>query len=796
MNRDTYFVLLLLLLFPSGLLSAVPGSRAPGAEPVLLFEAGSGTGAARLLAAQTARTRTEGGVQILDIPEGTDPYGRTEWLFRFDPGVLRGWSRMALEIEFLDQGAGVIQPSVLKDARWNGEWLDPAKKVSFTRLNTGRARRALFEFDPLLLDAPPEGKPNLKIAGLQGLKRMQACPSFSEEEWKRARDSVPVLVEPMVRLSRPMEIHATVGIPDIGNPPPLEVALDHIREYAPLARLLGFTSVECYVRWDLIEPQPGKFDFRHYDLLVDAIRRRGLRWFPNLVITSAYALPSWHFESRENQGMICLEHGEVNQVPSIWNPANRAHVSRVLREFAGHYAPMQVLEAVRLGPSGNFGEAQYPAGAGSALGYQGRRMHAHIGWWAGDDYAAADFRKYLAGRYATVEELNRAWESSFRAFADIRPALPETYRTRRGRLDMTGWYTDSMSLWCAFWAREARRALPETRIYQSSGGWGYREAGTDFTAQAEAMKEVGGGIRLTNETDSFEQNVYATRLAATAAHLFDIPLGSEPAGFHSARGTVARFFHALTSNLDNLFTRHGVLFTDSLSVRNWLRDYPLLDLRRRPLVEIAVYYPETMNQLEDSAFRYLYAWGFNARAAEVRRRTDVHYLDERLIRRGFLDRYKVLVFCWGNILEKDVLEAVDRWIRAGGTAVFPNYPKGYYESVEGDSSLFQAWQRGDTGKGSFRRFAGDMEPIALYGDYLESVLTGVRNLHPWTRAALRVEHPPRVFLSVLEDGHLALLNYNDSPAEVRLPGEFQDTLPPYTIRVKALKPAGPAPSGN
>ena len=60
-----------------------------------------------------------------------------------------------------------------------------------------------------------------------------------------------------------MQLNCTVGIPDTGDPPSLETALDNIREYAPLARLMGFTSAECFVRWNLIEPSLGQFDFTH-----------------------------------------------------------------------------------------------------------------------------------------------------------------------------------------------------------------------------------------------------------------------------------------------------------------------------------------------------------------------------------------------------------------------------------------------------------------------------------------------------------------------------------------------------
>ncbi|MCG3199929.1 MAG: hypothetical protein GHCLOJNM_04457 [bacterium] len=793
-NRPSLFPNLLVVLLP--LLLSFQGDvrgfaqEAPTAlaKPVLLFASTPDPeSAAELLNPEQIRQARGEGVAALDIMESTDPYQQSEWRFRFKEGFLKDWDRLVLAIDHADEGAGVIRPLLPRDNHPSGEWSEPTRRVSFTRLNTHQLRRALFEFEVPALEWVAPGLTHLRISGLQGLVSIWAYPQLPEAEWKEAEDSVPIQVEPLVRLERPMEITCTVGIEDIGNPPSLANSLANVREYVPLARLLGFTSVECFVRWDMLEPREREFDFSHYDQIVEAIRARGLRWFPNLVITSGYSLPSWYYESAENTGLVCLEHGQANDVPSIWNTANRRHVSRVLEAFGKRYEGKGILEAVRLGPSGNFGEAQFPAGAGSVLGYQGRKMHAHIGWWAGDPLARESFGRFLARRYGSIERLGEAWGEPFASFEEIAPRLPETYRTKRARLDMTAWYTDSMSEWCAFWAEEARKALPNTRIYQSSGGWGFRESGTDFSSQAESMKKVSGGIRLTNETDSFEQNIYATRLAATAARLYDIALGSEPAGYHSARGTVARFYNAITANVDNLYTRHGVLFSDPLSIRNWLRDYPLLDLRADPLVEVAIYYPETSNQLDDSGFRHLYAWGFNARAAEIRRRVDIDFLDERLIRAGFLDRYKVLVFCWGNILEADVLETLNRWIHAGGTVICPSYPRGAYETVDGEATFFRSWARGDTGSGAFYRFKGDMEPISLYGDFVKQVLLDDPRLSRWTQTALRIGHPERVHLSVLENGRLVMLNYRDQEAQIEFPWNESETLPAYSIQMKQLR---------
>ena len=324
-------------------------------------------------------------------------------------------------------------------------------------------------------------------------------------------------------------------------------------------------------------------------------------------------------------------------------------------------------------------------------------------------------------------------------------------------------------------------------LYQSAGGCGFREAGTDYPAQTIAVAQLGGGVRLTNETDSYEQNFYATRLAMTSAKLYGARIGEEPASSHTARGVTGRLYGLMAVNGDHFFTYESNLFNSSLAINLWLEQLPMMDDRRPPMVEVAVYYPETMNQLDDGTFRNLYAWGFNPYAREIRRVVDVDYLDETLIRDGFLDRYKVLTFVWGSIIEADVLEKIDAWVRAGGAIIYPPFPRTDLETVEGDKATAQRWAAGDTGKGSFFRFKGDMEPPELYGEFAGKLLRDLPGLHPWIKAALEAEHPEHVFLTVQDDGHLLLLNYGEKEAVVRLPGMFETTVKPWRMERVALE---------
>jgi len=719
------------------------------------------------------------GRSLLYLPVLEDPYEQRSW--RFKVKIDQDWTGpIRIDLGFVDIGAGYID-ATLSVANKS---IAAGQRASYTRLNTGAERVASFSF---LLPAAGTGEALLSVTGLQYPTYLSASKDDAPEVWTARIASIPQDVKPMAVLKRPMQFVTTAGIDVSGDFSALEASLRAMRETAPLAKVLGFTSIESYVTWKRLEPnKEGDFDFSFYDAITEMLRDYNLKWFPLLIVGSGYALPDWFMASEENQGFFCLEHGLSNPIQSIWAPTHARHVTRVLKAFGDHYGRSGILEGVRLGPSGNYGESQYPAGGN--WGPRGEAMHIHIGWWAGDEHAHREFRAWAMRKYASLEALNAAWSTSYSTAEEIRCTLPETMRTRRHRADFTQWYTDSMTDWCEWWSIEARKYLPDTPIYQSAGGWGFREAGTDYSAQTASMVKVNGGIRLTNETDSYEQNFYATRLATTTARLYNIPLGFEPASGHTARGVVGRIYNTIACNGEHLFTYESNILRHPWSIEKWVKYLPLLDERRAPRLDVAVYYPETDNQVGDSAFRYLYAWGFNPRAAAVRRVVDVDYLDDRLIREGYLDRYKALVFAWGTSIEADVLERMDTWLKAGGQILYPSFPREPLTTVDGDGATFARWGKGDTGAGLFKRFRGDMEPVSLYGDFVRARLLENTALHPWTQAALRAERPEKVFLTVQEDGRVLVLNYNDVPATVSIPG-----LAPITVESYGIARSEPLP---
>lgn len=663
--------------------------------------------------------------------------------------------KLWLILEFLDRGYGLItlSPGVPETRQW-----------SVARVDTGRIRRAVFHYD----QSPPP-----KRLRVEGLDYLRAVVLTDQEP---AREQTP-LVEPGVKFAIHSE-RVTAGAGDAANPDRVADALAGLGNQLPLVRAMGFNGVETYVRWGWVERKPGVYDWRYYDAILNEIERHGLQWFPMLLAGSGYALPAWLYESTNNVGFKCLEHGIVHDTQSIFHPFQTEYASRFIAEFGKHYGDRKSLLGIRLGPSGDYGEAQYPA---KGPGYGFRQGHTHIGYWAGDDFAQADFRDHLEKKYGDVSRLNAAWDGSYEGFGQINTFLPETAVTRRKRLDFADWYMGAMSEWCEQWALWSRQALPHTVVHQSSGGWGPVQIGTDYSRQARSMAKIHGGLRLTNEGDDFPDNFTITRMASSAARFYDIPLGYEPGGFGSKRGVMARLFNAVTTGAVHLFYYLGNLTANDQALEAWLKYSPFLDQRAKPVIDVAAFYPDTALKLDDELVRYRWASTFFTVGRTLREEVDFDYASEQMILDGALDRYQVLLFLWGAITEKPVLERMDQWVRRGGTLVFAPNPRGHPGTVEGDTSIAGKWLAGDTGLGRVVLWRGDLIPSRSYAEFVRDLLLKTPSLRPQTRSALQMEKPSTVFWSVLESGKLALLNFSNRPATVRLADGKTISIGPYEM---------------
>lgn len=489
------------------------------------------------------------------------------------------------------------------------------------------------------------------------------------------------------------------------------------------AKKAGVTSLQSYFYWSELEKEKGKWDFSTYDVLVEKIKKHNLKWVPFCILGPGYVTPKWFQESSESVFYKCLEHNRETGNQSIWNPSLPKYVERFLAEISSHFQDKSIFESIILGIAGNWGEAIFPAG-----GYWYGNFHTHNGFWAGDKYAKENFVKYLLQKYQTLEKLNFAWDANLSDIKEIDfPVLKESKKqllfnaiinlvsknpapvkkllkfilvktTKKSFLSISGsefslkspekqrwldfinWYLDSITDWAEFWLKTARKYFPDTKIYLVTGGNSSPILGADFAKQTKIAAKYGAGIRVTNETNDYAQSFILTRLVSTAARLYQIYFTTEEeAVLQTPEGVTMRLFDALSSGADGFFCRNIVsigricpfVATEKLAMgeitlggENLKKYLPLANGLKNPIVDTAVFYPNTSIALDFSLVPSLYN-----QCAKMRDVLDFDLVDESLIKDGVLQKYKHLLVAIGEIPEGEVKQRVEEWQKQGGVIV-------------------------------------------------------------------------------------------------------------------------------
>jgi hypothetical protein len=552
----------------------------------------------------------------------------------------------------------------------------------------------------------------------------------------------------------------------------LDARLRELEDRLPALRLFGITSHEAYVRWNLCEPRPGQYDWTVYDRYVELYRRTGLKWVPFLLAGPSYTLPDWFYKSSEAQGYVCLEHGEATAVQSLWNPKLRPHVARFLEAFCRHYRDAGVIESVLLGVTGNYGEAIYPVSSGSDWTAEIHGpYHSHPGFWAGDPYAVASFRRAVTKKYASTSRLRAAWGPTAPELDQVKPFLRNAAPNERAWLDFVDWYIGSMNDWATFWIRETRKHFPG-EVYLCTGGHAPAEHGADFGQQCKLAAACGAGVRITNEGSNYAHNFAITRWVASAGRQYGACFSFEPASRVTPEGLVARIYNATASGARGLHHYYGNVFDSQAAQELFLREIGQFR-QRRPVVEVAVYYPETHIRLHGHQFL-----GY---VQPLRDRFDFDFLSDQQIVDGGLRTHRALVLLWGNVAEDPCWRAIADWVRQGGILLRPG-DLGPLHTVEGDRWPDAALAAGaEAGRG---RILGTPQAgnSAAYRDFLSYSLAAAAQLGPLTRQMIALDgQEDQVFVTACAR-ELLWLNYTQQPVTKTVPGNAKPlVLPPLAI---------------
>lgn len=430
---------------------------------------------------------------------------------------------------------------------------------------------------------------------------------------------------------------------------------------AALDRLksLGFTSIQIYTFWKDMEPEEGRFDWSVYDPQVEQIQRAGLKYFPFLLLGPKYAAPDWWLRHPEHVGLRCLEHGTESPIESIWNPAFRPRITRLLQEFAAHYGPMDVLEAVQPGICGDYGESIFPVWGNWPGDY-----HTHRGYWCGGDDAAVSLRAHLSAQYGEIEALNSAWRSRYPGFGGIKPFLRHKAPSRTAWLDLIDWYRASMTDYSEFWMAECRRIFPDLPAYLCTGGMEEPEHGSSFASQARIAARHGCGLRLTNESNRFYDNFCDTAYTWSSCRHYGAYLGLEPVGPMTEKGVRARVFGSVAYGNRQIFHYYGnVMGPDAqpLPAASALADYLPLGGEQQVEDGIGFFWPCDRSVLEG-----VMPTGVDDSLAFVRSLAPVSPVSEEMILDGALDRFRCLVMIGAETARRSALEAIAAWVTERG----------------------------------------------------------------------------------------------------------------------------------
>ncbi len=174
-------------------------------------------------------------------------------------------------------------------------------------------------------------------------------------------------------------------------------------------KAMGFNTVRTWVEWATCEPVRGEYNFENLHLLMRLAGEEGLRVFIQMYADSA---PDWVGE--EFSDFLFETQSGIRVIPQSAPGActDNAEVSEAVLNFYTETAKVA---------------SSYPHFYGWDLWSE-----PHIINWAHLDYVpnvqfcycpgtTGRFREWLMVKYGSLEELNRAWHRTFRAWSQVEP---------------------------------------------------------------------------------------------------------------------------------------------------------------------------------------------------------------------------------------------------------------------------------------------------------------------------------------------------------------------------------------
>jgi hypothetical protein len=208
---------------------------------------------------------------------------------------------------------------------------------------------------------------------------------------------------------------------------------DGFNRHLQQAKAIGVSAVSTDVWWGKVEGDADqRFDWSYYDQVSDAIIDAGLKWVPilsfhqcggNVGDSCDIPIPHWLWKQlggdKSYRLMYKSEQGKYShEVIALWSDDKaRKQYWEFVRDFSRHFGnKVEHIEEINIsaGPSG---ELRYPSyNQHDGFNYPGRGFLQ-----AYSDLARDDFVAFAKEKYATLDRLNAAWNTSLDNWDQVRP---------------------------------------------------------------------------------------------------------------------------------------------------------------------------------------------------------------------------------------------------------------------------------------------------------------------------------------------------------------------------------------
>ncbi|MGZ4961959.1 MAG: family 14 glycosylhydrolase [Limisphaerales bacterium] len=438
---------------------------------------------------------------------------------------------------------------------------------------------------------------------------------------------------------------------------------------------MGLVANEDYVAWGAVEREPGVWNWKQHDDMEHALHAAGLRY---VVYDWVHFPPTWLRTNGNRTLMRCLEHGQECNYLSIFDPQTIAWYDHFYKNLAAHFTNrIDDVYACILGP---YGEGNYPLMVPDWV----NMGHCHEGYWCGDKHAQVAFQSAIRKKYSRVARLNRAWGTKFKSFEEIpmpaelanekfKPSLSAfpTVQDKRHWLDFMTWYHQAIIDFTERSVQTALKYFPASKVRLKPGGNARGVNPIAWGTYCPGYAKMAKPYHIVLQPADCGGAVFGDKWMGTAYQFYGVTECTEPAGGLDDNTFVRRMFSDASSGARQLFTYEFENHNAST------QKYVHLFTGKPGETQVAVYCPTTLYRFGESLDPTVQS-GY-----PLRDLCEFDVLDEVLIDDGALDanRYKALLIFQTDIVDQNILDALDKFLRKGGKICIVG--SGEIKNVEG-----------------------------------------------------------------------------------------------------------------